>query len=416
MQRGPDSISSAIVVGGGLIGATSALALARAGVTCVLVDPDARPTGASFGNAGHIATEQVEPLASWATLRSLPRRLFLRGGPVSLPLRDATAWLPFAIRLLAAAAPRRFEAGKAALAPLLGSALPAWRRLLDGIDARDLLREDGHFVVWESAATAARGRAAWAAADTGPARFRDATEAELARLASVLRSPPAGAIRFSGTAGIVDLPTLAEAVNGAFAALGGERRLGRIVAIDPAGAVQLADGTRLAADVVLIAAGAHSADLLSPLVRPIPLIAERGYHIQAPDADWPTDLPPLVFEDRALVVTGFRSGLRATSFVEFGRAASPPDPRKWARLRAHAEALGLPFTGGASEWMGARPTLPDYLPAIGRVSQAPRLFYAFGHQHLGLTLAATTAEIVAAMMTGGTPPVPLAPYDLGRFR
>ncbi len=147
----------------------------------------------------------------------------------------------------------------------------------------------------------------------------------------------------------------------------------------------------------------------------VPLIAARGYHIQGAAPSWPEDMPTIVFEDRAVVVTRFRSALRATSFVEFGRAASPPDPRKWARLKQHAAELGLPFEGPVAEWMGARPTLPDYLPAIGRSRRTPHVYYAFGHQHLGLTLAAVTGEAIGALVTGETPPVDLAPFDLARF-
>ena len=95
--------------------------------------------------------------------------------------------------------------------------------------------------------------------------------------------------------------------------------------------------------------------------------------------------------------------------------ASPADPRKWERLRSHVAALGLSFALPGAEWMGARPTLPDYLPAIGRSDRAANLFYAFGHQHLGLTLAATTGDAVAALVAGDTPPFDLAPFDLKRF-
>jgi D-amino-acid dehydrogenase len=125
--------------------------------------------------------------------------------------------------------------------------------------------------------------------------------------------------------------------------------------------------------------------------------------------------PPVVFEDRSMIVTRFASGLRAASFVEFGRAGRPADPRKWARLRKHVAALGLSFGQPGREWMGARPTLPDYLPAIGRSRRAGNLLYAFGHQHLGLTLAATTAEAIAALAGEDAPPFDLASFDIDRF-
>jgi D-amino-acid dehydrogenase len=123
----------------------------------------------------------------------------------------------------------------------------------------------------------------------------------------------------------------------------------------------------------------------------------------------------VVFEGRSLILTRFEDRLRVASFVEFGHESSPPDPRKWARLRRHLTELGVQLEGPVAEWMGARPTLPDYLPAIGVSRRASNLYYAFGHQHLGLTLAAVTGELVASLMGGATPVVDLTPFDLDRF-
>lgn len=414
----PSTLRGAIVIGGGIIGMSCAIALLERGIGCTLVDPATERRGASWGNAGHIAVEQVEPLASMATVRSLPRRLFGRVGAVSLPWRDIGTWLPFSVRLLAAARPRRFAAGRAALSAFLSEALPAWRRLLTGAGASDLLVEDGHFIVWETEASAAAGRAAWMGADTGEARFRDATPDEVARLAALMDTPPAGAIRCFGSAHIADLGELDSILQRRFVELGGIHRAATVEALEQDGKIVtawLAGGDRLHADAVLVATGARGAELLVPLGERVPLIAERGYHIRSATTDWPQNMPPVVFEDRAMIVTRFRSHLRAASFVEFGRVSSPPDPRKWVRLRAHVAALGLSFALPGEEWAGARPTLPDYLPAIGRVRRTDNLFYAFGHQHLGLTLGPATGEAIAALIAGDMPAVDVAPFDLQRF-
>ena len=401
-----------IIIGGGVIGLSCALSLQMQGSQCLVLESEADPRGASWGNAGHIAIEQAEPIASPATIRSFPKRLFCRGGAVALPPGGMIYWLPFAWRLWRAARPRRFAAGKIALKSLLAAAMPAWRRLVAAAGAPDLLREDGHFVVWETPATAAAGRAAWAAADTGEARFRDATPQEIAALSGVMADPPAGAIRFQGTGRIADPLRLAEALRAAFVAAGGTMRQARVAdlpLLDGAALVRLENGVVLTADLVVVAAGIASGRLLAPLGHTVPMIAERGYHIQSAESDWPLDLPPIVFEDRSMIVTRFESGLRAASFVEFTRAASPPDPRKWARLRAHAAALGLSLDM-AKDWIGSRPTLPDYLPAIGRSDRASNLLYAFGHNHLGLTLAAVTGEMVAGL-AAGTPAPPALSLD-----
>ncbi len=65
--------------------------------------------------------------------------------------------------------------------------------------------------------------------------------------------------------------------------------------------------------------------------------------------------------------------------------------------------------------MGPRPTLPDYLPGIGRAPGSHDVYYAVGHQHLGLTLAAVTADLVADLVTGHPPRLNIRAFDLARF-
>jgi glycine/D-amino acid oxidase-like deaminating enzyme len=418
LDRNHPGERSLVVVGGGVVGLACAIAAQNAGLAVTIVAPADDMAAASWGNAGHIAVEQVEPLASPAMLRSVARRLFFRGGALSLPPREIATWMPFALRLVRASRRRSFEAGQRALGDLLAGAVPAWRRLLDDAGAAPLLTEDGHFVAWETPATATAGRARWATTNIGTASFRDATQAELAAINALVSRPVAGAIRFEGSAQIADLRALQLALERRFADLGGLRVAGtveRIAAAQGRPGATLADGRTIAATQLLVAAGAAARPLLAPLGMTVPLVSERGYHLHATGAAWPSDMPPIAFEDRSMIVTGFASGLRVASFVEFARRDAPPDRRKWARLRASSEELGLPIGDAATEWMGARPTLPDYLPAIGRSPAIRGLFYAFGHQHLGLTLAAVTGELVADLLMGRDPQIDLAPFDLARF-
>ena len=410
---------SAVVVGGGIVGTACALGLAARGYATTLVDPVAVRRAASWGNAGHIATEQVEPLASAAAIRSFPRRLFWRGGALGLPIGGMGTWLPFSLRLIAASRPARFAAGKAALAGALAESMGAWRRLLASAAAPDLLVEEGHFIVWQTAEAFRKGRAHWQAADTGTAAFRDAGPEELDRLASLTGRTPAGAIRFLGTGHIADLDRLAAALDASLERSGGRQVCAGVRTLDLEGhriSVRLDSGETLTPEVVVVAAGIGSGRLLRPLGYKVPIVAERGYHLQSASTDWPVDVPPIVFEDRSMIATRFTSGLRIASFVEFARPESAPDRRKWDRLRRHAAELGIRLPEPVTKWMGARPTFPDYLPAIGRSEIAGNLFYAFGHQHLGLTLAAITGEALGALATGQDPPIDLTAFDLERFR
>jgi D-hydroxyproline dehydrogenase len=410
---------SCIVIGGGIIGLSAAFALQRSGIPTLLIDPEPVRRAASWGNAGHIATEQVTPLASRAMLQSLPQRLSMFGGPVGLPLRDLRAWLPFGLRLVGASGSRRLAHGTAALGALLAEAIPAWRRSLAAAERPYLLREGGHFLLWESDRTAAAGRRAWSNANLGTASVRDVTSAEARDLMHLIGKAPADAIRFEGTGQVADPGEVAAALARAFAAAGGREHHAQVGSVETSsgGGIQihLQTGERLMGETVIVAAGLGSKALLEPLGHRVPIIAERGYHIQSSQTDWPDGVPPVVFEDRSMIVTRFSSGLRAAGFVEFGRAQSPPDPRKWRRLRRHVADLGIRFGEPSTDWFGARPTLPDYLPAIGRSRHAPGLIYAFGHQHLGLTLAAVTGELVASLAARRKPAIPIAPFDVDRF-
>lgn len=400
------------VIGGGVVGLAAAVKLARTGHEVTVFEPDADRRAASWGNAGHIATEQVAPLASPGTVRTAVRRLFALGGPLDLPLSQVGDWAPFAGRFLAAASPGRFRRGQAALGALLAPALDDWRDLADDIGRPDLVWADGHFVVWESAGSARRGRAAWAAAGTGRARFEDVTPADRLRLARTATEPLHGEIRFSGSGQISDLDALAVALETALAAAGG-RILREAAGLEVEGGHAVIGNLPL--DRVLVTAGVRSGALMAVAGHRAPIIAERGYHIRAGAPLWPADLPPVVFEDRSMIVTRYAECIQAAGFVEFGHADAPPDPRKWDRLEQHVRDLGLPIPGPFQRWMGARPTLPDYLPAIGRSDRVPNLYYAFGHQHLGLTLAATTARIVSALIDRAPPPVDVSPFSLSRF-
>ncbi|MGA9028436.1 MAG: FAD-dependent oxidoreductase [Steroidobacteraceae bacterium] len=429
----------AVVIGGGIVGTAAAIGLQRAGFATLLVDPQASPPPASWGNAGHIAVEQIEPLASRATLASLPKRLFTADPSIALPLRGAASWLPFAWRFAQATRPARFERGKTALGALMRDAMPAWRRFVAALGAPQILREQGHFLVWTHQANRAAARSEYAAKNGGTARYREAQSDEIETLTALMGRPPALAMRCLGSGHIADHADLFAACRSTFTGRGGRHRVSRAGLTIEAGraidggqaivggraSVILEDGGRLTPDIILVSAGVHSAALMRSLGHRVPLIAERGYHLHSPGDRWPGGLPPVVFEEYALIVTRFRSGVRASSFLEFTSPDARADPAKWRRLRQRITALGLPFELPGEEWMGSRPTLPDYLPAIGRSRKASNVIYAFGHQHLGLTLAPVTAEAVVALIGGEASgegeaaardaAARLAAFDIARF-
>ena len=300
---------------------------------------------------------------------------------------------------------------------LLQHAVRDWEQFARTLDNPALVRFDGHYIGWITPKGMSAGRRHWLSEDIGSATVRDATEEELRHLCA-LAPKIAGAIRFSGTGQIHDPDAVLKAAAERIASAGGriiEAEATDLIQKGPDVRVKLRDGRILQGDAVVVAAGVYSRSLLEQLGYRVPVIAERGYHVQYPAGQWPADMPPVVFEDRAMIVTRFASSVRAAGFVEFCDPGAPVDREKWRHLAGNAVDLGLDLGEPTGTWMGSRPTLPDYLPAIGRSRRAANLFYAFGHQHLGLTLAPATGDIVAALVMDETYPLDVRPFDLERF-
>lgn len=408
-------MKSITVIGGGLVGAACALRLQAAGIAVTLIDPGDKRRGASYGNAGHIGSEQVTPWSAWSNVWRAPMSSFALGGPLDFRWSDAPLWGAWAMRFLAACAPARYARGQAALTALLHDSMPAWLRLADFLEQPALVKQHGHVTAWISPAKAEAAIAAMARAPWGATSYREMTAAELARYESVLRAPPCAAVLFSGTGQVSEPQAVRDAMLVAFTERGGEIVADTATHIEPRGRVALTSGVARETDGVLVAAGPWSRGLMEGLGVVTPLIGERGYHLHSAETNWPFDLPTTVFEENFVVLSRFTSGLRSTSFLEFGSPDAPADERKWTVLRSRIADLGVQFSDNPDRWVGSRPTLPDYLPAIGRLERAPNVLYAFGHQHLGLTMAPITSEIVCAIATEKAPSVDLAPFRIERF-
>ncbi len=415
-SKSPSLKSHIAVIGGGAVGAASALRLQQSGFQVTLIDPGEEEARASFGNAGQVVIDAAEPLASWGNVWSAPMRLFAFNGPLDFCWRDIDLWLPWAFRYLKACDPARFEAGTRALGGLLERAVPTWREIAAAAGRPDLIDAAGHYQLWESDIAAAQGLKRMAATDVGPAEWRPLTEDERLRLSGRFAGRVKGGVFFENTVRLRDPGGTVRALWQGLIDAGGETVIGRVSRLaetDKGIDLTLDDGRTLNADQVLVAGGARSAALMRDLGVKASLVAERGYHLRFDDPDWPRDLPAILFEDRLIYLSSFDSGVRVTGFTEIGRPDTPSDPRKWKLLRKHLETLGVEIKGEVKQWRGNRPTLPDFLPAIGRLN--PRVLYAFGHQHIGMTLAAATAEAIGELAVSNTTPQRLAAFDIRRF-
>jgi D-amino-acid dehydrogenase len=409
---------SIIVIGGGIVGTASALRLRASGFDVQLIDAGDPRRGASWGNAGHIGTEQCDPWPSIHNLINFPRQLFAIGGALDFRARDIARWLPWSFRFMREVLPWRMSHNEKVLENLLREPIGAWERLFAVAGVPSMVKPVGHNSVWMSERAADAGMRTLRRANTGTAYFRAMKREELAKIAGAMKRTPVAGVHFTGTGQMTQPQGVRESLLDAFRAKGGATLDASVVSIaaDEKGVMACCEGGGVVtAESVLISAGAWSHRLMEQLGQRVPLIAERGYHLMSETHAWPEDLPPTIFEENFVVVTRFTNGLRATSFLEFADPDSSPDKRKWRRLERHIRELGIQFSDRPDRWYGSRPTLPDYLPAIGRMEQNPRVLYAFGHQHLGLTMAAITAETVQAVAMGEKPPIDIVPLRVERF-
>jgi D-hydroxyproline dehydrogenase len=403
------------VIGAGVIGAAVAFALAREGRRVLLLDR-AEPgiAGASFGNVGHIAAELVQPLPSPGLLFGFWRQLFCFDGALDLPARQALRMLPW-IRRFAAAALQRAENTRQ-LAPLVRPAAAAWADWLEQIGRPELLRRHGHYEIGFGRRAQALMRAQADLMDQLGVKTRQVSAEQLLPLQRAARARMAAGLWFEDSAHVVDPLGVVRALTAA--ALGRTATLRRldVRALRSVGGMieVLSDQPPLRVHGAVVCAGMGSQRLLAPFGLHAPLQAVRGYHIELP-GQAPFLDAPVVYTREHVLVTPMAGRLRASSYMEFSAPDAPADPRKPARLRRKLLALGHACEPDGPSWVGARPVLPDYLPGIGRASGTPKLFYAIGHQHIGLTIAPITAEVVADIVAEREPRLPIAAFDLRRF-
>lgn len=406
-----------VVVGAGIIGVACALQLARQGRRVVVLDAQAPGMGASYGNAGHLATEQVFPIADLSILKRLPAMLLDPMGPLRLDWAYLPRALPWFIRLLLNLRPARYQRTVAGLRALNEGSLGAWQRLLQSIGQAQLLREDGSLLVFERAESRA-------ALDAVQQRMRQqgvAVESwsgdAVRKAAPQLSDAIQGGLFFPATGHFLDPYTVVGELVNAAKAEGVQFLQQRVLdaRLEGSGVSLMTDQGVMTAPQVLIACGAHSAKLTAALTgKQVPLDTERGYHLMLPHEQ--QRLPFAVTSlERKFIMTPMTGGLRLAGTVEFAGLDRPANMQRAWQLHRLSKGLfrhDLSHSE-ATPWMGFRPSLPDSLPIIDRVCEG-KVLLAFGHQHLGLTQAAVTAERVGQLAAGERVPE-LQPYRLDRF-
>ena len=411
-----------LVIGGGVIGMSAALALQRRGLAVQVIERDLEGQGASRGNAGAFAFADVEPLAAPGIMRRAPKWLLDPLGPLSIPPRYALKIAPWMLRFWRASWRDRHAAALAAQAALMALSKDALEALVTETGAEALIRREGQLQLYDSAASFRASQPGWAARRAHGIAY-ELIEDDPARIAEIQPGLDAR-FRFAGyTPGwfnVTDPADWLAHLRACFAQAGGKLVQAEARALDAGDDLRVeTDGGALRAGHVVLAAGAWSHHLARSLGERPPLETERGYNTTLPDPRFDQRLH-LTFSDHGFVVTKIGRGIRVGGAVELGGLDLPPDWRRAEALLAKARAFMPGLNGqGGRQWMGFRPSMPDSLPVISPSRASDRVIHAYGHGHLGLTQSAGTARLVADLITGpvtGAPPtIDLAPYRIERF-
>jgi D-amino-acid dehydrogenase len=406
-----------VVIGAGVVGLSAALALRARGLGVLVLDREGPAAGASAGNAGAFAFSDILPLASPGILKKAPRWLFDPLGPLSVPPAYALKVAPWMLRFARACAPARMARSTAAQTALMQLSRAELEPFLAMTGTLHMLGKEGSLEVYEGAAEFEAAKPSWDTIGAHGMAFRHMDAAEMAALQPGL-SP-----RFTHGTFTPDWYSIADpklytlALAERFRAGGGSIERTEVTGLRPVenGVELLSAGAPRRAPQVVLAAGAFSHLIARSLGERVPLETERGYNTTLPPGAF--DLrTKIVFAGHGFVVSGLSTGIRVGGAVELGGLRLPPNFRRAEAMLAKAQRFlpGLKPEGGV-QWMGFRPSLPDTLAAIGRARATPRVTYAFGHGHVGLTQSAGTARLVADLVTGREPPIDIAPFSPQRF-
>lgn len=406
-----------LVLGAGMVGTCTALELQLRGHSVTLLDRRSPGQETSFGNAGVIQREAVEPYAMPRDWRTLLRVAMRRGFDVNYHLRGLLGAWPQLLLYWRASVPAEHRRIGQQYASLIAHSTQEHERLMALAGARDLVRRNGLRMVYrgERALDDALRHAQRLAQDHGIA-FTSLDGPALAAAEPAFRQPLAGAIHWLDSWNVSDPGTLVERYARLFEQRGGRIVHGDATSLRQRGARWLADSFEgpVEASQAVLALGPWMGDFTRRLGYRWPLFVKRGYHRHFKGGA--TLNVTTLDAERGYVMAPQRRGLRITSGAEIAPLSAPPTPRQLESATREARALlnlGQPVE--PEPWFGCRPCCADMKPVIGAAPRHRGLWVNCGHGHQGFTLGPASARLIADLMEGAVPYTDVMAFSPGRF-
>ena len=407
------------VIGGGIVGVSNALALQKAGHQVTLIDRGTPGRETSYGNAGVLSESSVAVLNSPGLLKSLPKLLFGRSNSVRFSPGLVIRRFGWMVGFLSYCTARRWCAAGHALRALQLVSLDQHKAWIAEAGVDDLLRYGGWMKVFRRQESFEAYRAELALADEVGTGYSIFDREQIRQIEPGLKPIYEKAVLYDNTCGVSNPAVLTDAYVRLFTDAGGRVAKARVTGLargEDGWTVSCDGGGDLAADAVVIAAGPWSADISGWLGYDLPLGWERGYHMHLEPGEGPQLNCAVHDVDGGFAIAPMQQGVRITTGVEIAHRDAPPDYRQVRRsVELARDGHEMKAEIDETPWMGRRPTMVDSLPVIGPAPRHDGLFFNFGHQHIGLSMAPGSALAITAMINGEAPPMDMTPFRATRF-
>ena len=403
------------IIGAGIQGVCNALFLQKKGFQVTLFDRDEPGNAASYGNAGHFSPYASVPLNRTDILTDIPSMLMSSRGPLALKWNYVFKMIPWFSKFLLKCSDKNMKHTAKYMHQILDLSLPAYDELFDEINLDNLVENKGIMYVWTNKNLKSRQLEIKMREELG-VKQKLLSPKEIHDLEPNLKPFYDGGVFYDYARHTRNPKKILIKLFDLFIQKGGKFLKLDIkdLEFDEKLPVIKSETQRFIFDKIVIACGAFSKKLTDKLFESIPLDTERGYHVHFKGFDHLISRP-VVYANRGFGMTPMEQGLRVVGTVEFGGLNNPLTKSRVKNLILNAKDMvdGLPEH--EDEWLGFRPTLPDFLPVIGPSKHYKNVFYSFGHHHLGWTLGAISGKIITKMIAEENSNLDLTPYSSLRF-
>ena len=403
------------VIGAGIQGVCNALFLQKKGFKVTLFDRDEPGNSASYGNAGHFSPYASVPLNRPDVIADIPAMLASSRGPLALKWNYVYKMIPWFLRFLLNCSERKMMHTAKNMHQILDLSLSAFDELFEEIELNGLVENKGIIYVWNDQNLKSRELEIKIRKELG-VKQQLLSPKDIHDLEPNIKPFYHGGVFYDYARHARNPKKILLKLLDNFLKKGGKFLKLNIkdINFDDDKPVIRSEAQRFIFDKLVISCGVFSKRLTDKLHENIPLDTERGYHVHFKGFDHLISRP-VVYANRGFGMTPMEQGLRVVGTVEFGGLDNPLSKSRIKNLINSAKFLldGLPEH--EDEWLGFRPTLPDYLPVIGPSKNYKNVFYSFGHHHLGWTLGAISGKIISKMISNEKTNLALDPYSSLRF-